>query len=59
MELAIDLPNSVFRQLRAIAELTEQPLNDLVLRSSEDNLCVAHETAAHRADHRLLANLLI
>ena len=58
MELTINLPDSMFQQLRAIAELTEQPLNDLVLQSSECSLCIARETAAHQAGHRLLANLL-
>ena len=47
MKLTINLPDSMFQQLRVIAELTEQPLNDLVLQSSEDNLCIciAHEIA--------------
>ncbi|MGB3300596.1 MAG: hypothetical protein WBA76_20225 [Phormidesmis sp.] len=38
MELTINLPNSVFQQLRTIAELTKQPLSDLVLQSIEGNL---------------------
>jgi hypothetical protein len=38
MELTINLPDSVFQQLRAIANLTEQPLGDLVLQSITGNL---------------------
>jgi hypothetical protein len=38
MELTINLPDSVFLQLRAIADLTEQPLSDLVLQSIAGNL---------------------
>ena len=38
MELTINLPDSVFQQLRTIAELTEQPLNELVLQSIASNL---------------------
>jgi hypothetical protein len=45
MELTINLPDSVFQQLRAIAELTEQPLNDLVLQSLVGNLPPSIDTA--------------
>ncbi len=38
MELTINLPDSVFQQLSAIAELTKQPLSDLVLQSIASNL---------------------
>ncbi|KPQ33939.1 MAG: hypothetical protein HLUCCA11_16785 [Phormidesmis priestleyi Ana] len=38
MELTINLPDAVFQQLRTIAELTEQPLSDLVLQSIAGNL---------------------
>lgn len=38
MELTINLPDSVFQQLRTIADLTKQPLSDLVLQSIEGNL---------------------
>ncbi len=38
MELTINLPDAVFQQLRAIADLTEQPLGDLVLQSIAGNL---------------------
>ena len=38
MELTIDLPDPVFRQLRAIADLTKQPLNELILQSIAGNL---------------------
>jgi hypothetical protein len=45
MELTINLPDSVFLRLRAmakpskeIADLTEQPLSDLVLQSIAGNL---------------------
>ncbi len=38
MELTIDLPDPVFQQLRAIADLTKQPLNELILQSIAGNL---------------------
>ena len=38
MELTIDLPDKVFQQLRAIADLTKQPLNELILQSIAGNL---------------------
>ena len=38
MELTINLPESVFEQLRTTAELTEQPLGELVLQSIAGNL---------------------
>lgn len=41
MELTINLPDAVFQQLRAISDLTEQPLGDLVLQSIAGNLPLA------------------
>lgn len=38
MELTINLPESVFEQLKTTAELTEQPLGELVLQSIAGNL---------------------
>ncbi|MEL7359024.1 MAG: hypothetical protein AAFN40_21000 [Cyanobacteria bacterium J06560_6] len=38
MELTINLPDSVAQRLRTVAELTEQPLSELVLQSIANNL---------------------
>lgn len=38
MELTINLPRAVFEQLRSVAELTNQSLDDLVLQSIAGNL---------------------
>ena len=38
MELIIDLPEPVFQQLRTLSELTNQPLDNLVLQSIAGNL---------------------
>jgi hypothetical protein len=54
MELTINLPDSVFQQLRAIAELTEQPLDDLVLQSIAGNLPPSIDSAPTEVRAELL-----
>ena len=38
MDITINLPDSVAQRLRTVAELTEQPLSELVLQSIANNL---------------------
>jgi hypothetical protein len=54
MELTINLPDSVFQQLRAIADLTKQPLSDLVLQSIAGNLPPSIDSAPAEVRDELL-----
>jgi hypothetical protein len=54
MELTINLPDSVFQQLKTIAELTEQPLGHLVLQSIAGNLPPSIDSAPAKVRTELL-----
>ncbi|MEA5536882.1 hypothetical protein [Crocosphaera sp. XPORK-15E] len=54
MQLTIDLPESAFKRLSRLAELTKQPLSELVIQSITGNLPPAIETAPVEARTELL-----
>ena len=54
MQLTINLPDSAFQRLSRLAELTNQPLSDLVLQSIAGNLPPAIETAPVEIQAELL-----
>ena len=54
VELTINIPDAVFRQLSTISELTEQSLSDLVLQSIAGNLPPSVETAPEEIRTALL-----
>ncbi len=54
MKLTINLPDSVFLRLRAIADLTDQPLGDLVLQSIAGNLPPSIDSAPEEVRAELL-----
>jgi hypothetical protein len=54
MEVTINLPDAVFLRLRAIADLTEQPLSDLVLQSIAGNLPPSIDSAPAEVRAELL-----
>ncbi len=54
MQLTINLPDSAFQRLSRLAELTNQPLSDLVLQSIAGNLPPAIETAPVEMQSELL-----
>ncbi len=55
MQLTINLPESAFERLSQLAELTNQPLSDLVVQSITGNLPPAIETAPAEIRPELLA----
>lgn len=55
MQLTIDLPESAFEQLSRLAELTNQPLSDLVIQSITGNLPPTVETTPVEMQSELLA----
>jgi len=54
MQLNINLPNPAFQRLSRLAELTNQPLSDLVIQSIAGNLPPAIETAPVEMQSELL-----
>ncbi len=54
MELTINLPDAVLLRLRSIADLTEQPLGDLVLQSIAGNLPPSIDSAPAEVRAELL-----
>jgi hypothetical protein len=54
MQLTINLPEPAFQRLSRLAELTHQPLSDLVLQSIAGNLPPAIETAPVEIQSELL-----
>ncbi|MEM9905151.1 MAG: hypothetical protein AAF921_09040 [Cyanobacteria bacterium P01_D01_bin.44] len=54
MQLTIDLPESLVQRLRTLAELTDQPLGDLVLQSIAGNLPPDVESAPSEMQAELL-----
>jgi len=54
MQLTINLPEMAFQRLSRLAELTNQPLSDLVLQSITGNLPPAIETAPVEIQAELL-----
>lgn len=55
MQLTIDLPESAFERLSRLAELTNQPLSNLVIQSITGNLPPAIEMAPAEIRTELLA----
>jgi hypothetical protein len=55
MQVTIDLPDSAFQHLAHLAELTQQPLAELVLQSIAGNLPPTIETAPPALQPDLLA----
>lgn len=55
MQLTINLPESAFERLSQLAELTNQPLSDLVIQSITGNLPPAIENAPADIQPELLA----
>jgi hypothetical protein len=55
MQITIDLPDSTFQRLAHLAELTQQPLTELILQSITGNLPPAVETAPPEIQPELLA----
>lgn len=55
MQLTIDLPESAFKRLSRLAELTNQPLSNLVIQSITGNLPPAIEMAPAEIRTELLA----
>jgi hypothetical protein len=55
MQLTIDLPDQTFQRLAHLAELTQQPLAELILQSITGNLPPAVETAPAEIQPELLA----
>jgi hypothetical protein len=54
MQLTIDLPDPTFQRLSRLAELTNQPLSELVIQSIAGNLPPAIETAPVEIQTELL-----
>ncbi|CDM96189.1 MAG: hypothetical protein P5702_13005 [Limnospira sp. PMC 1291.21] len=54
MQLTIDLPESAVRRLSRLAELTNQPLSELVIQSIAGNLPPAIDTAPAEIQAELL-----
>lgn len=54
MQLTINLPDAAFQRLSRLAELTNQPLSDLVIQSIAGNLPPAIETAPVEMQVQLL-----
>jgi hypothetical protein len=54
MQLTINLPEPAFQRLSRLAELTHQPLSDLVIQSIAGNLPPAIETAPAEIQAELL-----
>jgi hypothetical protein len=55
MQLTIDLPDQAFQRLAHLAELTQQPLSELIIQSIAGNLPPAVETAPADIQADLLA----
>lgn len=54
MQLAIDLPDSVFQHLERLVKLTNQSLHELVVQSIEGNLPPTVETVPAEMQNELL-----
>jgi hypothetical protein len=54
MQLTIDLPDQAFQRLAHLAELTQQPLAELIIQSIAGNLPPAVETAPPEIQSELL-----
>ncbi len=54
MQLTIDLPDQAFQRLAHLAELTKQPLAELIIQSIAGNLPPAVETAPPEIQNELL-----